>query len=396
MPAVNLLIKPASGLCNMHCKYCFYCDEAARRKQASYGLMTERTLKNVIRRSVLVASGVCTIAFQGGEPTLCGLDFFQKAVEYAQHYSRGNVELHFALQTNGTLIDEEWCRFLAENDFLVGISVDGTRAIHDSYRQTKEGGPTYDRVLKTIQMFDRFGVEYNILTVVHREVADNIQEIYRAYRKKRWDYLQFITCLDPLGEERGKQEYSLLPETYGQFLIDLFDLWYEDYKQGQQPSIRQFENYESILLGFAPESCEQRGACGIQNVVEADGSVYPCDFYALDAYCLGNLNTDSLQTIYDRREQMGFVERSLNHPQECKECRWFKLCRGGCYRSRLMETELTPAGEPLKAGEGRGTEIGKNYFCVGYRMFFEACFDRLEEVAQDTEELLLTEDPFYD
>lgn len=373
MPPVNLLIKPASGLCNMRCNYCFYCDEAEKRQQASYGLMSEKTLKNVIRKTVLVASGSCTIAFQGGEPTLCGLKFFEKVVELVNHYNRNHIHIEYALQTNGYGITEEWCRFFARNHFLIGVSVDGLKEIHDGYRHSAAQGPTYDRIMETIKMFDRFGVDYNILTVVHRQVAENIKAIYRDYRKRGWNYMQFIACLDPLGEERGQEEYSLLPRTYGQFLIDLFDLWYEDLKNGDQPYIRQFDNYVTMMLGYWPESCEQRGTCGIQNVVEADGSVYPCDFYVLDDYCLGNLNETSLQAIYDRREEMGFIQRSANHPKECKACRWFKLCRGGCYRSRITE---------------HGGEECWNYFCEGYKMFFEACYGRLEEAAAIAKERL--------
>lgn len=179
-------------------------------------------------------------------------------------------------------------------------------------------------------------------------------------------YLQFITCLDPLEQVRGKEDYSLTPEAYGQFLIDLFELWHQDYQGGEQPYIRQFENYISILLGYPPESCEQRGVCGIQNVIEADGSMYPCDFYVLDQYCLGNLNCHSMKEIEDKRKKSGFMERSFFHAEKCRECKWFSLCRGGCFRSRI------------ETGQDRE---GINYFCRSYQMFFETCFERLRQVA---------------
>jgi len=368
MPPINLLIKPASGLCNMSCDYCFYCDEAQKREQESYGLMSEKTLKNVIRKAVLAAEGSCTIAFQGGEPTLCGLDFFKKVIEYVHQYNKRGIHIEYALQTNGYGITEEWCQFFAQHHFLIGLSVDGLPEIHDKYRHGRaDGCGTYERIMKTAELFDHYGVEYNILTVVHKAVAQNIKEIYKAYRKRGWNFMQFITCLDPLGEERGKQEYSLLPQMYGQFLIDLFDVWYEDLKNNDQPYIRQFDNYVTMMLGYWPESCEQRGTCGIQNVVEADGSVYPCDFYVLDEFCLGNLNNTSMAEIYKKREEIGFIKRSYNHPEECKACRWFKLCRGGCYRSRITEN---------------GDETCWNYFCPGYKMFFESCYERLQEAAK--------------
>lgn len=361
MPPVNLLIKPASGLCNMKCDYCFYCDETEKREQASYGLMNEKTLKNVIRKAVLYAEGSCTIAFQGGEPTLCGLPYFEKVIEYVDHYNRNNVRIDYALQTNGFGITEEWCQFFVRNHFLVGLSIDGLKSIHDQYRHSKSGEGSFDRIMETVRLFDKYKVEYNILTVVHRQVAENIRTIYKDYRSRGWDYMQFITCLDPLGEERGKMEYSLLPKTYGKFLIDLFDLWYEDWKAGHQPYIRQFDNYVGIIVGYYPESCEQRGICGIQNVIEADGGVYPCDFYVLDPFCLGNLNTNSMAQIQDKRREIGFIERSKTHSPECLACKWHSLCRGGCYRSREGEKD--------------------NYFCPGYKMFFEACYDRMKEIA---------------
>ena len=159
----------------------------------------------MIRKTVLRAEGACTIAFQGGEPTLCGLDFFKKAVEYAAHFNRKGIRIDFALQTNGLAITDEWCEFFAKNHFLIGISIDGLKEIHNTYRHTKAGEDTYERILKTTQLFDKYHVEYNVLTVIHRETAQQIKDIYRHYRENGWDYMQFITCLDPLGEARDRK-----------------------------------------------------------------------------------------------------------------------------------------------------------------------------------------------
>ncbi len=367
MPAVSVLVKPASGLCNMHCDYCFYCDEAAKRAQASYGLMTEETLKQVIRKTLLPAEGAYSLAFQGGEPTLCGLPFFERAVEYIEKYNRNHVRVQLALQTNGYGITRKWAEFFAKHHFLLGVSVDGTVTLHNQYRHGNDGGDSYAHALETIRLFEECGVEYNILTVIHKETAAHIREIYAAYRKNGWDYMQFITCLDPLGESRGQKPWSLLPEDYGHFLVDLFDLWYADAKKQNAPFIRQFDNYIGILAGFAPESCEQRGSCGVQYVVEADGSVYPCDFYVLDEWRLGNFNTDRMPQIDEARKKSGFVERSFAHPEACRNCRWHSLCRNACFRSR-NEAGIQPEGQ--------------NYFCAGYRMFFEACYDRMEQIAK--------------
>ena len=233
---------------------------------------------------------------------------------------------------------------------------------HDKYRHSKNGEGTYQKVLHAARLMKKSGVDFNILTVVNRETAENIVPIYKEYKRNGWEYLQFIACLDPLGETRGQREYSLTPKAYGEFLIKLFQLWYKDWKRGKQPYIRQFENYIGIMLKYEPESCEQRGVCGIQYVVEADGGVYPCDFYVLDEFRLGNLNQDTMAKIQERRSEIGFVERSQNHSEDCKQCRWFSLCRGGCYRCR----------------EG----VKDNYFCESYRMLFESCFAQMEEISR--------------
>ncbi len=368
MPAISVMIKPSSGMCNMSCDYCFYRDETQKRSQESYGFMSEKTLKNVIRKTMLRAEGMISYAFHGGEPTLRGLAFFQKVVEYQNQYNKNKIQVHNALQTNGLLIDEDWCRFLKENHFLVGVSLDGTKEIHDTYRHTrKEGGPTFDLVCSAIRLMESYGVDFNILTVVNQAAAENIQEIYSFYRQKKWNYQQYIACLDPLDEPHGQNEYSLAPEQYGQFLIRLFRLWYKDWKKGRQPYIRQFENYIGILLGHFPEACDQRGTCSIQNVVEADGSVYPCDFYMLNDYCLGNFNENRLDEIDARRKEIGFLERSLKLDPDCKHCAYYRLCRGGCQRNRDWAPEI---------------QAYQNYFCQSYRMFFDACLNEMEEIAR--------------
>ena len=366
MPAIQVMIKPASGLCNMRCSYCFYVDEMANRRQASYGIMSEQTLENVIMRILETADSYCSIVFQGGEPTLAGLDFYRKCLELEQKYNTKKVKIDHALQTNGYVLDEEWCSFFAQNHFLVGLSVDGIKATHDACRKDAEGQDTYFHVLHAARLLEEAGADFNVLTVVNGRTAPKIRRIYEQYRKLGFKWQQYIACLDPVLEEQGKQDYSLRAEVYGQFLIDLFDLWEIDLKQGRQPYIRQFENYIGILMGQMPESCEQRGVCSLQNVVEADGSVYPCDFYVLDEYRLGNLNAEGFDVIDRGRRESGFLENSCNHTESCKKCPYFGICRGGCRRHRQQ----------------LGTEPGENCFCESYRMFFAACLPRMQEIAR--------------
>ena len=367
MSPISVLIKPSSGMCNMSCDYCFYCDEMQKRMQNSYGFMTVETLKNVIRKTMLKAEGSISYTFQGGEPILRGLDFFEKVVAYEKQYNRKGIQVHNALQTNGYAIDGDWCCFFKENGFLIGISVDGTKETHDSYRRSKAGGPTFERILQTIELFDTYGVDYNILTVVTQKVAERIDEIYKFYKKQGWYYQQYIACLDPLGEPHGKKEYALTPELYGYFLIELFEQWYADWSKGKQPFIRQFENYIAAILGYIPESCDQRGICSIQYAVEADGSVYPCDFYMLDEYRLGNFNEDRIENIDQKRNEKGFIHHSQNLSEECKVCPYYKICRGGCRRNRDFNIE---------------TGNYRNYFCEAYRMFFNKALDRMKKIAE--------------
>ena len=353
MPPISVLLKPSSSLCNMSCDYCFYCDEASKREVSSYGFMEETTLKNIIRRTLLRAEGSAAYAYQGGEPTLRGLDFFRKAMEYQKQYNKNHVAVSNALQTNGYALNEEWCQFLTEE-------------IHNAHRHDKAGNGTYARIKHAADLMDQYQVDYNILTVVTADIAERIEEIYAEYRKNGWHYQQYIPCLDPMEEGHGKTSYALNPEQYGSFLIRLFRLWYKDLRKGRQPFIRTFENYVALAAGYQAEACEQRGICGIQYVVEADGSVYPCDFYMLDEYRLGNFNPDLLDVIDKKRENIGFISRSRKIPEGCAACPHYMLCRGGCQRSRDLHPE---------------TGLYTNYFCEGYRMFFDACGDTIREIA---------------
>lgn len=367
MRSIHLLIKPASGMCNLNCRYCFYHDIVEKREQRSYGFMTEETLEAVIEKALRYAEQDCTIAFQGGEPTLAGLDFYKKVVEFQKKHNRKGVRVHNAIQTNGMLLDGQWADFLRDNHFLVGISLDGVKEMHDCNRLDARGEGTFGRVMDAISLLERHGVEYNVLTVVNRQTAARATRIYNFYKRNDLKYLQFIPCLDPLGDEHGKMPYSLTAEDYGTFLCTLFDQWYRDVKNGEPCSIRQFENYIEMILGYPPEACGMSGVCGMQHVVEADGAVYPCDFYVLDEYRLGNLRSDSFEQINERRKEIGFVDVSMTIAPECRSCRFARLCRGGCRRHR----PVNPDGA-----------LGLNIFCKSYQKFFDHAESRLVELAR--------------
>ena len=368
MPALSLLIKPASGNCNMRCRYCFYADELDNREIRSYGKMSVDTMHTIVDKAMEYGDYECTIAFQGGEPTLAGLDFYRDLVAYVTaHENPKKLKIHYALQTNGYTIDEEWAAFFAENHFLVGVSLDGLKEIHDRYRLDAAGKGTYQRVISAIRLLEKHQVEYNILTVVTAATARNGQKIYNYFKKNHFGYQQYIECLDPIGEEPGQHEYSLTPEKYGEFLKSMFDAWYLDMRSGTYVYNRYFENLMMIMAGQQPESCNMRGVCGKQWVFEADGSVYPCDFYALDQWCLGNINKNSFEEMDQKRDELGFIQWSMRQQEDCQKCRWFGLCRNGCRRNR----------EPVTA-----ENTNRNYFCKSYQMFFEYAYPRLEEIYQ--------------
>ena len=368
MPALSLLIKPASGNCNMRCRYCFYADELDNREIRSYGKMSVDTMHTIVDKAMEYGDYECTIAFQGGEPTLAGLDFYRDLVAYVTaHENPKKLKIHYALQTNGYLINEEWAAFLGENHFLVGVSLDGLKEIHDRYRLDAAGKGTYQRVISAIRLLENHQVEYNILTVVTAATARNGQKIYNYFKKNHFGYQQYIECLDPIGEEPGQHEYSLTPEKYGEFLKSMFDAWYLDMRSGTYVYNRYFENLMMIMAGQQPESCNMRGVCGKQWVFEADGSVYPCDFYALDQWCLGNINKNSFEEMDQKRDELGFIQWSMRQQEDCQKCRWFGLCRNGCRRNR----------EPVTA-----ENTNRNYFCKSYQMFFEYAYPRLEEIYQ--------------
>lgn len=365
MYPLNLLIKPASVYCNFKCKYCFYEDISNNREIQSYGFMSTKILEEIVKKALRFAKDECTFTFQGGEPTLVGLDFYKQLIKFQKKYSKRGLKINNSIQTNGYVIDKEWAKFLKNNNFLVGISLDGTKEINDSYRIDANREGTYDKILETILLLDRYKVEYNILTVVTSKVAKNIKSIYEFYKENNFIYQQYIPCLDPIGEERGNYEYSLTPELYGEFLKDLFDLWYEDIKNGKFVYNRYFENIVGIIKGFRPEACGMMGHCTIQNVIEANGSVYPCDFYVLDEQRIGNIIEEDFNDLEIKRKESKFIKSSLKVDDTCLECKWKNLCRGGCRRDR---------------DENMDGNLSLNYFCESYKAFFEYAIDRITKL----------------
>ena len=373
LPHVSLLIKPASSSCNLRCRYCFYADVAALRAIPNYGMMTHETLEALVREAFATAEAQVSFSFQGGEPTLVGLDFYRALIDYVARYNSRGIPVSYAIQTNGIVLDDEWAAFLHEHRFLVGLSLDGHARVHDRHRVDAGEEGTHARVLAAAQLLQRHRVEFNILSVVTAEFARRISGIYSWLRDQGFGYLQFIPAIDDFGHEPGQAaDWSLTGEGYGDFLCRLFDLWYEDYSRGRYVSIRHFDNWINLLRGQQPESCSMRGVCSCYGVVEADGSLYPCDFYVLDQWRLGSLSEASLETMLTGERGQAFVESSLHKDPSCRDCAWFAICRGGCRRD----------AEPTLEDEAGGTRLSPNRFCVAYKRFFPYAIARMQRVAR--------------
>lgn len=338
---ISALIKPASSLCNLRCRYCFYADVSEHREIASYGIMSSETAHTLIDRMFarLSEAGHVQFTFQGGEPTLAGLDFFRDFCDYAAEKNTRGHEISYAIQTNGMLLDDAFCAFLAEHNFLVGLSLDGDELTHDRNRVDAAGKGTHRRLMQTVARMRRHGVEFNILAVVTESMAKHPTATFRFFMKNGMDYLQFIPCLRSLEEDAGTvpptdAPYVLSARTYSDFLVTLFHLWRAEIERGHGVSIRLFDNVMGMYLGQMPEQCGLYGMCHNQLVVEADGSVYPCDFYVLDDYRMGNITRDSLDTIENSEAGKCFAAENPPKNPRCAACRYLSMCAGTCKRYR--------------------------------------------------------------
>ena len=372
MGYISLLIKPASGLCNMRCAYCFYADETDHREQKSAGVMNEDTALKLIGAAFTAAGkrGELNFCFQGGEPTLAGLPFFRNFVAAVRGRNRDRLPVHWAIQTNGLGLNAEWADFLYENRFLVGVSADGTPGLHDRFRPDSYGAGTWGRAVQAVRLLLDRQVDTNLLCVVNGLTAQSPKKVYRSLKALGAGYLQFIPCLDPLDAPRGSMPWSLSPEAYGRFLCAVFDEWAKDWRNGQYVSVRQFDDWVHMAMGLPPGSCAAAGQCGGYLVAEADGSLYPCDFYALDEWKLGGVEAGLKDLLAGEKLRL-FMRRSVRKPAKCAGCPHFRLCRGGCPRDWTERNGQT-----------------ENYFCPAFQMFFAYASDRIVQIAALEKQML--------
>lgn len=348
----SLLIKPASAVCNLDCEYCFYLDrEADPYKDLPARTMPVDVLERLVDSFLFYSYPMSIFAFQGGEPTLAGLDFFEKLVEFQQRYGRPGQTVSNSIQTNAVLLDDDWCRFLRQYHFLTGISLDGPQEVHDRYRFNRAGHPTWRKVMDAVERMQRHGAEFNILCVLSQANVAQPRELYRFFRSIGADHLQFI----PLAEfhpDGTPMPFTITPEQYGRFLCEIFDAWWPDRRKVR---IRFFDNLAEALAGLKPGSCTLHETCDSYVVVEYNGDVYPCDFFVESSWKLGNITVDSFPEIARRQRRYQFAANKALPHEECRVCEYRSVCHGGCPKFRH--------------GPHRRFE-DLDYFCRAYKMIF--------------------------
>lgn len=334
MKSLSLLIKPVSSGCQMSCSYCFYKDVASLRSCSDYGRMQKEFVQALLERVFQAADedAVITFAFQGGEPLLAGLSFYEHFISMLNQLCTPNQTIHYAIQTNGYMLDEAWCSFFHTNNFLVGISLDGWKQQHDRFR-TRNGSGTYVKVMRAIQLLRRYHVSFNILSVLTRQLAQKPEKLYAFYKEHGFTHVQLIPCLAPL--QGVSDTCSLTPELFYRFYRGFFDIWLQDNMKKQYMSVSLFDNLLRLLQGDTRQlTCGMLGACQFQYIVESDGSLYPCDFYVLDEYRCGNVMDTDLHTALHSKQAAACLKQE--EPVRCHTCPFQPICHGNCKRLRSV------------------------------------------------------------
>ena len=390
----HVMAKPAGSTCNLDCKYCFYLSKETLPNGPGTGQMSDETLELFVQQYIQGVTGPEVVfSWQGGEPTLRGIDFFRRVVALQKKYAKPNQRIENDLQTNGVLLDEEWAVFLEENRFLVGLSIDGPRELHDKYRVNKGGAPTFDKVMAAADLLRKHGIRFNTLTCVHRFNGSRPLDVYRFLRRELDStYIQFIPVVEPkdfeiaapqareqsrlpiFGSPEARPDHpnsvvtdwSVDPEQYGYFLSRVFDEWRR--KDLGKVLVSHFETLVAQHLGLPSQMCIYSEFCGKNVAIEHDGSLYACDHYVYPDYRLGTLREKPLDQMVFSPTQVKFgYAKSETLPRYCRECPFKTDCWGECPRNRLIRT---PDGEP-----------GLNYLCAGLRRFFKHALPEVERIA---------------
>jgi uncharacterized protein len=332
----SLLIKPASADCNLHCDYCFYLDKGRLYPNDQRKRMNNGLLEHVIRSYLATDQPIYSFSWQGGEPTLMGLDFFKQAVEYQLRFRQDGARVTNGLQTNGTLLTAEWAKFLVRHQFLVGVSLDGSESIHNRYRTTASGMGSYASVIEGIELLQSNNVEFNILTLVSQANADKPLEVYKFLRDElHCHYHQYIECVE-FDSSGGLTDYSITGPQWAAFLCAIFDEWVRH--DTNRVSVRLFDSIITTMLSQTPTMCTFGRDCRHYLVVEHNGDVYPCDFYVEEAMKLGNVMLDDWSTLLSTKCYADFGQRKQLFSQTCRTCPFVKLCAGDCQKNRWTKS----------------------------------------------------------
>jgi uncharacterized protein len=301
----------------------------------NYGIMTDRTTENLLVNifNEYNDDDVINFAFQGGEPTVAGLDYFVNFVNTVNRLKHIKNKINYIIQTNGTIVDIKWIKFLKENNFLVGISLDGYKENHDFYRIDENGNGTFDKIINTIELLKENNLDFNILTVLTSRLAKDPKKLFDFYNQNNFNYLQLIPSMPELNNPNS--DYGLKPKEFYEFYKIFFDLQFEEYKKGNLISETLFDNVLQMFDGYPPIQCGYNGKCSKQLVVESDGTVYPCDFYVLDKYKLGNVSKNTVSELNNSFILNNFIDEKRRKCSLCDNCKYLNICHGQCKRMNV-------------------------------------------------------------
>jgi uncharacterized protein len=354
-PLTSVLVKPAGPDCNLNCTYCFYLKKAELFRETPRHRMSEEVQEELIRQVMQQSGDSVSIAWQGGEPTLMGLDFYKRAVELERKYGHGQ-SVGNGLQTNGTLLNQEWAEFLKEYNWLVGISIDGPEFVHNRYRIDKSGRGTHKKVEENARMLLESGVAVNVLATLNDYSVQFPDEIYNYFKSLGLTWMQFIPVVETdLNDPSKAAPFSVSAKGYGEFLCRIFDLWLADFQDGKPTTqVRHFDSVFYTYVGMPAPECTMMKECGVYVVIEHNGNVYSCDYFVEPKWKLGNIMEQRIITMLNSKKQQAFGAAKAILPGECRRCPWLTKCYGGCIKDRIKDPQ----------------DNRKPRFCQSYKMFF--------------------------
>ncbi len=363
MQPFTLLIKPSGSDCNIDCTYCFYKNRAPEIGQGRQR-MSDEVLEKLIKDYFKLDLPVFGFAWQGGEPTVMGLDFFEKAVALQRKYGPARCQISNTMQTNAVLLDDKWCRFFRDNKFLLGVSIDGPKEYHDHYRVDHSGSGTFDKVIAAINNLKKYEVEFNTLTLLNDRNVTHPDELFDFFVANDLRYMQLIPCMETDPAAGKIADFSITPEQYGRFLCRIFDRWYE--YGPEKLNIRDIDSLVSYFVLGSHTICTYSSRCSGFVVVEHTGDCFCCEFFVEPKWRLGNILETPLEKLAAGSTKRAFARAKQNLPNDCLLCRHLSVCRGGCMKYRF-------------APDGRAGP--QSYFCESYKRFFDYAVPRSRQIA---------------